>query len=191
MSLDSYLYELSNFFLLPVQIGVVILFAYSIFALGEFVMQYGQRKLGSSKLHKVEAPEDMSSIHGHSILALFSTNPCISREDLELAASKELDFLRITTRIAPMLGLVATMIPMGPALKSLANGNVQGISENLIIAFTSVIFALLAASLTFWIQSVKKQWLIRDIRFVEHWRETNVHEFKPSVILKNEAADVA
>jgi biopolymer transport protein ExbB/TolQ len=87
--------------------------------------------------------------------------------DIETFALKELEYLRIATRVAPMLGLVATMIPMGPALKALANGNVQGISENLIVAFTAVIFGLITASITFWIASIKKHWLVVEMGLVE------------------------
>jgi len=82
------------------------------------------------------------------------------------------------------------MIPMGPALKALANGNVQGISENLVIAFTAVIFALLAASITFWIASIRKQWLVNDIRFAEQWREENDHHFDPIVITNTSENEV-
>ncbi len=62
-----------------------------------------------------------------------------------------------------MLGLIATMIPMGPALKSLADGNIQGISESLSVAFAGVIFALAAASLTFIVVSGKKRWLAQEL----------------------------
>ena len=55
------------------------------------------------------------------------------------------------------------MIPMGPALKSLADGNIQGISENLIVAFSAVIFGLIIASITFWIASVKKRWMVEEL----------------------------
>ncbi|QEL64318.1 hypothetical protein OTERR_08420 [Oryzomicrobium terrae] len=51
-----------------------------------------------------------------------------------------------------MLGLMAsplaTMIPMGPALKSLSDGNLAQVSENLTVAFSAVILALIAASIT-------------------------------------------
>jgi len=47
--------------------------------------------------------------------------------------------------VTPMLGLVATMIPMGPALKSLSDGNLADVSNNLTIAFSAVILALIAA----------------------------------------------
>jgi len=62
-----------------------------------------------------------------------------------------------------MLGLIATMIPMGPALKSLSDGNIQGISENLVVAFSAVIFGLVISSITFWIASYKKRWLAIEL----------------------------
>ena len=174
MSIDSYLYDLSNLFLFPVQGAVVLTFMYAVFSLGMFMVLRIQRTLGRRRLSDIDSSEEMAGIKGYSILGMLAKRPHISREDMEIAAHRELALLRITTRVAPMLGLVATMIPMGPALKSLANGNVQGISENLIIAFTAVIFALLAASITFWIASVKRDWLVADIRFVEQWREARL-----------------
>jgi len=168
-SLDTYLYELSNIFLLPVQIAVIMLFIYAFFALGGFGSQFIQRFQAKSQLSDLNNQETLQPLKGFSLLGFAMKHRNSTREDLELRAAKELEFLRITTRIGPMLGLVATMIPMGPALKALANGNVQGISENLIIAFTAVIFSLLAASITFWIASVRKQWMIEEIRFIENW----------------------
>jgi hypothetical protein len=173
MTIDGYLYDLSNLFLVPVQVGVVLIFIYATFSLGMFIVLRIQRTLGRGRLAQIDSLQAMAGIKGYAMLDLLTASPSISREDLEIAAHKELALLRITTRVAPMLGLVATMIPMGPALKSLANGNVQGISENLVIAFTAVIFALLAASITYWIASVKRDWLVADIRFVEKWRENN------------------
>jgi hypothetical protein len=174
MSIDGYLYDLSNLFLMPVQAVVVLAFVYAVFSLGMFMVLSVQRTMGSRRLSDLGSSEEMAGIKGYSMLGLMAERPHISREDMEIAAHRELALLRVTTRVAPMLGLVATMIPMGPALKSLANGNVQGISENLIIAFTAVIFALLAASITFWIASVRRDWLVADIRFVEQWREARV-----------------
>jgi len=55
------------------------------------------------------------------------------------------------------------MIPMGPALKSLADGNIQGISDNLVIAFSSVIFGLVIATITFWVATVEKRWLAVEL----------------------------
>jgi len=188
MSLDTYLYELSNLFLLPVQIGVILLFLYAVFSLGAFITLYLQRKLGQKQLQRITSQQEMAKIRGFSILNLMAKKPAVTREDMEIAAHKEIDWLRTTSRIAPMLGLVATMIPMGPALKALSDGNVQGISENLIIAFTAVIFALLAASIAFWIASIRKQWLVHDIRFSEQWRETHLPHFAEAALAPTNAS---
>lgn len=62
-----------------------------------------------------------------------------------------------------MLGLVGTMIPIGPALKSLADGNLAKVSGNLTVAFSIVIIALIAASLTYWIANVRRRWLAEEM----------------------------
>jgi biopolymer transport protein ExbB/TolQ len=57
-----------------------------------------------------------------------------------------------------MLGLVATMIPMGPALKALGDGQLMDVSRSLMVAFSAVILALIASALTYWIANVRKRW---------------------------------
>jgi len=69
-----------------------------------------------------------------------------------------------------MLGLVATMIPMGPALKSLSDGNLAQVSENLTIAFSAVILALIAASITYWVVNVRRRWLAEELLEIEALR---------------------
>jgi biopolymer transport protein ExbB/TolQ len=61
-----------------------------------------------------------------------------------------------------MLGLVATMIPMGPALVAVTSGNARGVSQNLVVAFSAVIIALLSASITFVVLSVRRRWLLTE-----------------------------
>lgn len=58
-----------------------------------------------------------------------------AQHDLELWIMQRLE-CRCTSRSAPMLGLVATMIPMGPALLALTRNDAQGIGENLVVAFS-------------------------------------------------------
>lgn len=84
---------------------------------------------------------------------------------------KQLEWLRITSRSSPMLGLVATMIPMGPALLALTRNDAQGIGENMVVAFSSVIVALVAASITFFILTVRRRWLLQELRTVERAQE--------------------
>jgi biopolymer transport protein ExbB/TolQ len=85
---------------------------------------------------------------------------------------KRLEWLRIVSRTAPMLGLVATMIPMGPALLGLSRGDAKSVGENLAVAFSAVILALVAASITFFVLTIRRRWLLEELRTVERARET-------------------
>lgn len=169
--IEQSMYRLSELFMAPVLCLILILFTYALFATGGFLVQSWQRRvhhqnfqffvtgqlvLGSS------ARSDLV-LHGYPLAMMMRDQPDVSKDGLDVQALKELEGVRSASRVAPMLGLIATMIPMGPALKSLSDGNIQGISENLIVAFSAVIFGLVTASITFWIATVKKRWLAEEL----------------------------
>jgi biopolymer transport protein ExbB/TolQ len=165
--IEQTMYQLSDFFMSPVLCLFALLFIYSLFATGEFFSQTMQRRRHYKSFIKLlngklgNKPDLILS--GYPMASLANELPDISQDQLDVAALKELEGVRNVSRLAPMLGLIATMIPMGPALKSLADGNIQGISENLIVAFSAVIFGLIIASITFWIASVKKRWMVEEL----------------------------
>lgn len=163
--LENLMYEVSNTFLPPVLILIVLLFLYSIFQIGIFFAQYIQRKkYRNSYINCVKKDDYNGILKGYPITKYLLNNGFSSIEDLEIFTHKRLENTSLTSKVAPMLGLVATMIPMGPALKALSNGNVQGISENLSIAFAAVIFALMTASITYWITIVRRRWYAHEIK---------------------------
>ena len=51
--------------------------------------------------------------------------PDTSMDDLEMAVLRQIEPVRLLSRLAPMLGLIATMVPLGPALQSVAGGQGQ------------------------------------------------------------------
>lgn len=166
-NLEAMMYQISGLFLFPVLVVICILFFYSFYLTGEFTAQYFQRlknktryAAGTSAFNKGESATVLS---GYPLYSHFAGGIAKTETDLKLYALSRLEKARIVTRIAPMLGLVATMVPMGPALKSLADGNIQGISENLVIAFAAVIFGLVTASLTFWVAAVRKRWMVTEL----------------------------
>ena len=165
--LEQLMYELSDFFMAPVIILLVFLFAYSLYATGEFFFQSWQRRQSrgnySQAIQSSLGSASNLDLKGYPLAEIAHTHPKVSKDQLDVAALEILQGVRSVSRLAPMLGLIATMIPMGPALKSLADGNVQGISENLVVAFSAVIFGLVIASITFWIASEKKKWLAKEL----------------------------
>jgi len=163
MMLESFMYEVSNLFLPPVLILIVLLFVYAFFQIGVFLMEVIQRRSNLDTYKEYQRSSNPKVLKGYPIYSHFVNTSMRDPDALELEAYKKVEVIAIITRVAPMLGLVATMIPMGPALKSLSDGNVQGISENLMIAFAAVIFALITASITYWIVSKRKGWYATEI----------------------------
>ncbi|WP_321393093.1 MotA/TolQ/ExbB proton channel family protein [Emcibacter sp.] len=161
------MYQVSDLFMAPVLILLVLLFFYSLYALGGFFVQGYQRSRGKARFRRLLKnglwSQAAETPKGYPLAALAVENPQVSKDELDVAALGEMEGVRMVSRVAPMLGLIATMIPMGPALKSLSDGDVQGISENLIVAFSAVIFGLVVASITFFIASTKKKWLAQEL----------------------------
>jgi biopolymer transport protein ExbB/TolQ len=157
-NIETLMYQLGQAFMVPVMAAVAVLFLYAFYALGAFAVQAWQRRGGIT-----DGP-------GYPLLAYARAHPGHRDDDLDLAAHKMMENARIATRVAPMLGLVATMIPMGPALKSLADGNLASVSHNLTVAFSAVILALIAASITFYIVSVRRRWLAEEMAWIQSRR---------------------
>lgn len=149
-SLELGLYETSRLFLVPILLLIAAALAYAFVALGMFLAEAVQRRRGG---HRPALAADAHS------------------DDLELVIIRRLEWLRIVARTAPMLGLVATMIPMGPALLALSRGDAGAVGENLVVAFSAVILALVAASIAFFILTIRRRWLIEELRAVERARE--------------------
>ena len=151
------MYQLGQIFLFPTLALVSLLFLYAFWLLGHFALQAWQRRNGGGG--------------GRPLLARFREAPNLNGDELDVYAHTLLEAPRIASRVTPMLGLVATMIPMGPALKSLSDGNLAQVSENLMVAFSAVILALIAASITYWIVNVRRRWLAEELLEVEALRQ--------------------
>lgn len=145
--IESSMYLVGQVFQLPTLLLISLLFLYAFWVLGEFGVLAWRRRNGQGK----------------ALLAAFRRQPDLTDDTLDVLAHKMLEAPRIASRVAPMLGLVATMIPMGPALKSLSDGNLALVSGNLTVAFSAVILALIAASITYWVVNVRRRWLAEEL----------------------------
>jgi biopolymer transport protein ExbB/TolQ len=157
MNPEILMYQTGQLFLMPTLIVIALLFLYSFYALGAFIMQWWQRRRVAISFEETR---------GFPLVAWARAMPSSSEEDLDVTAHKLLELPRIATRVAPMLGLVATMIPMGPALKGLSDGNLAQVSNSLTVAFSAVILALIAAAITYWIVSVRRRWLAEEMAWL-------------------------
>lgn len=151
LALEATLYDASRLFLVPVIALILAALAFSLISLGRFALEASSRALGR--------PGRPLALHQHR-------TGC-SGDDLELLIMRRLEWLRIVSRSAPMLGLVATMIPMGPALLALGSNDGAAVGKNLVVAFSSVILALIAASIAFFVYTIRRRWLLEELRTIE------------------------
>lgn len=89
-------------------------------------------------------------------------------EDIEIAVGKRLARLSIQVRVGPMLGLVGTLLPLGPALTGLASGDVQALAGNLIIAFTTTVFGILVGAFAYAVSLTRRAWYEQDLSDLEY-----------------------
>ena len=150
--IEANLYEVSRVFLVPVLLLIAIALIYALWMLGGFLFEWLQRQ----------------SSNYISPLNYYATKYGIkSSDDIELWIMKKLEGLKIIARTAPMLGLIATMIPMGPALLALGSNDASAVGQNMVTAFSAVILALIAASICFFILNIRRRWLLEDLRQFE------------------------
>ena len=64
----------------------------------------------------------------------------------------------LLARLAPMLGLLGTLIPLGPGILALGSGDTQTLSTAIITAFDTTSLGLIIAGFALIISSIRKRW---------------------------------
>ena len=62
------------------------------------------------------------------------------------------------TRLAPMLGLMGTLIPFGPGLAALGEGQLSILTTAMTVAFDTTVIGLLAGMIGFVIGRMRRRW---------------------------------
>jgi hypothetical protein len=66
-----------------------------------------------------------------------------------------------------MLGLMCTLIPLGPGIVAMGRGNVAELSMSLLVAFDGTVAGLVAAVVTMAVTAVRKRWYGQYILVLE------------------------
>ena len=64
----------------------------------------------------------------------------------------------LVSKLAPMLGLLGTLIPLGPGIIALGQGDTQTLSTSLLTAFDTTIAGLCAAAVCLVVTTLRKRW---------------------------------
>jgi len=156
--MENLAYQVAQILLQPVLIGIYLSFVYGVIEVG---------RMAALSWLRFQYPKPEQAQPGYPILSYFKTQQSATLNEIEVFALRQLENVRIVTRITPMLGLIATLIPMGPALVALQENNTYAMGEHMGVAFTAVTISLAAASLTFWVASIKKRWFAEELVEIE------------------------
>lgn len=80
----------------------------------------------------------------------------MSREEQYYARKTRLTDL--VARLGPMLGLMATLIPLGPGLIAMGQGDTQTLADSLLMAFDATVTGLAAAGVAYAVSQLRKRW---------------------------------
>lgn len=67
----------------------------------------------------------------------------------------------IVMKLAPMFGLLGTLIPLGPGIIALGRGDTYTLSTSLLTAFDTTIAGLIAAAVATVVSAVRRRWYAR------------------------------
>ncbi|AGF97020.1 MotA/TolQ/ExbB proton channel family protein [Methanosarcina mazei] len=202
MSMMNLLSSMMNVFstalLIPVMFLLSLLVFLSLIQLGEFLSEYTKRhrdwnnlEANCKKLENdlrnsdfTEASRALENIKQNYMVTSFARDaskylkekhlPAIERlsQEYEIQMAKRLEHTKITSTIGPMLGLMGTLIPLGPALIGLSAGDLETLAQNLMIAFATTVVGLFAAGIGYVLTQVRRRWYWEDMSDIDYILDT-------------------
>jgi biopolymer transport protein ExbB/TolQ len=204
-SLTSLIHIISESLLTPVVIILVIFVVIAILCLGGIINERVSRKpIKSDEFEKLvrdisfaSSSSEIDNLVNNSnlfdwqkdILVKIARNHDIdskARKALatELISSEETRLIKSTNktdiliRLGPIMGLLGTLIPLGPGLAALGSGDITTLAESLTIAFDTTVTGLAAGAVGFLISKFRKQWYEADLISVETLAEVELESLE-------------
>ncbi len=183
--ISDILYWISTGLLVPVIVLLIIFFGRALLLIGNFFGQYLAIRRTAALLDK-----ELDELNAGNVMTLSERlpkkNPSLVviymkrlleadseamrhrlLADFEIEADKDLSVSKTLGKMGPMLGLMGTLIPMGPALVGLSTGDIASMAYNMQVAFATTVVGLFAAAIGFITQQVKQRWYLRDMTDLE------------------------
>lgn len=173
---------------IPVLVILLVIVIISIIALGGIIAEYTSRRkvpVGTIRdliyeINSAGSVEELKNVISNAkipksqkkVLTEIASSQSLgntSREALarklfEFEEEKTLDKLKktdIITRIGPTLGLMGTLIPMGPGLAALGAGDINTLASSLTVAFNTTIVGIGSGALCYVIGKIRSGWYDR------------------------------
>ena len=189
-TISNVLFWISNGLLVPVAVLLILFLIQALILAGGFFGEYFRRRTIEKKISSLldaapsdwekelaAFPKDVKSplvTAARQLLAHRSDKAWCERllSNFEVDAEKELGHSRTLAKIGPMLGLMGTLIPMGPALVGLATGDLASMAYNMQVAFATTVVGLLVAAIGVATLQVRQRWYAREINDLDYLSQT-------------------
>ncbi|WP_300248738.1 MotA/TolQ/ExbB proton channel family protein [uncultured Alistipes sp.] len=183
--ISDILYWISTGLLVPVIVLLIFFFGRALLLIGGFFGQYMAIRRTAALLDKEldglnsdnvatlseRLPKKNPSLVVTYMKRLLEADGAAMRQrllaDFEIGADKDLATSKTLGKMGPMLGLMGTLIPMGPALVGLSTGDIASMAYNMQVAFATTVVGLFAAAIGFITGQVKQRWYLKDMTDLE------------------------
>ena len=173
---------------IPVLVILLIIVIISIITLGGLISEYTSRKkvpVGTVRdlIYDINSAASVDALKGiiegaaipksqKKVLSEIASSSSLDENTREALArklveheeekiDKSLQKTDIITRIGPTLGLMGTLIPMGPGLAALGAGDVNTLAQSLTVAFNTTIVGIGSGALCYVIGKIRSSWYDR------------------------------
>jgi len=188
MNLEVYLQEIMRnvaaSLMVPVMIVLVLLILFAVYSVGSLIAEYVTER----RHFKANMPRDIKAVKDSSYeelpdtieqtgllrkqkeaLQVIVANLGLPEDDLFALAKAEVSGVDgryrrkvartdLITKIAPMMGLMCTLIPLGPGIVAMGQGEVNILSNSLLVAFDGTVAGLVGGVVSMVVSSVRKRW---------------------------------
>lgn len=184
--ISNILYWISTGLLVPVIVLLIYFFIRSVILIGCFYGQYMMEKKTAAMLDskiKNLTPSAvvpfLESLPEKSAVPVIKTLKAILEakenqpkqemliSEYELTAEKNMATSGILTKMGPILGLMGTLIPMGPALVGLATGDIASMAYNMQVAFATTVVGLVVSAIGFITRQAEERWASHNLMILD------------------------
>ena len=185
-TISDIMFWISTGLLVPVIVLLILLFFRSLLLVGSFFGQYVsirktdkliREQMETLYVNNVDHFAEKLPEKSNSLVVMFMKRILAEQQNkaqvqrllanFEIAADKDLAISKTLTKLGPILGLMGTLIPMGPALVGLSTGDIASMAYNMQVAFATTVIGLVAGAIGFLTQQVKQRWYLQDMTNLE------------------------
>lgn len=127
------------------------------------------RQLLEERILSPEMKKSLSNLFDSQELSL-EARKLVAQDILErqeMLANKKLEKTDLIARLGPLLGLMLTLIPLGPGLAALGQGDVHALAQAIIVAFDATVVGIATGGAGFFLSKIRRRWYDQELNTLE------------------------